>query len=298
MENNNCAQSIIPPNSLASNDKECHSHNEDNRLESFFHRKKAVNVLEYSVVMAGEDDTTPSTYSTALVTNCSSDQNDEIISNELMDTDVQRTPLLQSSYDYSNNLGELDNVNRQTSHQKGYREGKSFICSECGMCFDRHSNLLRHEPVHTGERPFVCMECNKSYTQKADLTRHQKSHTALKTYPCRDCGYHFDHKAQLVIHRKAHRGRTQFACAVCGKCFIKHSNLLLHQKVHMEPKPEPKLLECLLCDEKFIHKRDLAKHRRVHTGEKFLCFKCGVRFSCISSLHRHQKIHKKDTATD
>uniref|UniRef100_A0A8C5WCV2 C2H2-type domain-containing protein n=1 Tax=Leptobrachium leishanense TaxID=445787 RepID=A0A8C5WCV2_9ANUR len=221
----------------------------------------------------------------------SEDEDNEIICKKLTDADTEGMQTLETSCD---DPGEAPLISggvagHITSSQKSHREDKSFICSECGMFFDRYSNLVRHQRVHTGERPFVCTECNKSYTQSAHLTRHQKSHTAVKTYPCRDCGYRFAHKAQLEIHRKAHRGRTQYACAVCGKCFIKYPNLLAHQQVHLQPKPEPKFFHCSLCEEKFIHKSDLAKHERGHTGEKFLCFKCGIRFSCSSSLHRHQK---------
>ncbi|KAM8923958.1 uncharacterized protein RCH25_008702 [Pelodytes ibericus] len=285
-----------PKNSSTANIERSESLEAGNASGSLIYEDQEVTELEYCA--AGhkeEDDTYPYTYGALPLTDFTCNENSGIINNEFTDSDPQRAPSLESPYDYNENLGYFDQLFISKSdlakHRKSNKEEKSFICSECGIFFDRYSNLLRHQRVHTGERPYVCSVCEKSYTQSAHLVRHQKSHTTVKTFPCRDCGHIFAHKAELVIHQKAHRGRTQYACGVCGKCFIHQSNLVAHQRIHLEAKP----LACSLCDKTFVHKSDLVKHERIHTGEKYLCFECGIRFSCSSSLHRHQKIHNEHT---
>ncbi|KAI9359017.1 hypothetical protein BD770DRAFT_320095 [Pilaira anomala] len=62
----------------------------------------------------------------------------------------------------------------------------------------------------------------------------------------------------------------------------------------------PKKYICLICGKRFVRPGSLTTHTYSHTGEKpFQCAVegCGRRFSVVSNLRRHGKIHnvkKKD----
>lgn len=50
---------------------------------------------------------------------------------------------------------------------------KDFHCPHCDMRFWREHDLVRHQPVHTGEKAFICA-CGKKYSRIDALQRHQK----------------------------------------------------------------------------------------------------------------------------
>ena len=54
------------------------------------------------------------------------------------------------------------NVPRKTCH----------ACKHCGKIFDRPSNLVTHERIHTGHRPWTCAICSKKFIQTSHLYRH------------------------------------------------------------------------------------------------------------------------------
>ncbi|XP_063003651.1 uncharacterized protein LOC134413398 [Elgaria multicarinata webbii] len=91
----------------------------------------------------------------------------------------------------------------QRTHAAGGKAG-SYICGECGRGFNHHSNFLRHQMIHTGERPYACGECGKTFIRKEHLATHGRLHTGERPYKCPHCQKSFTRKQHLVGHQRQH----------------------------------------------------------------------------------------------
>ncbi|XP_066484843.1 zinc finger protein 398-like [Tiliqua scincoides] len=95
----------------------------------------------------------------------------------------------------------------QRTHAAGGKVG-SYICGECGRGFNHHSNFLRHQMIHTGERPYACGECGKTFIRKEHLATHGRLHTGERPYQCPLCEKSFTRKQHLVGHQRLHESDT------------------------------------------------------------------------------------------
>ncbi|XP_053120698.1 uncharacterized protein LOC128331379 [Hemicordylus capensis] len=95
----------------------------------------------------------------------------------------------------------------QRTHAVGGKVG-SYICGECGRGFNHHSNFLRHQMIHTGERPYACGECGKTFIRKEHLATHGRLHTGERPYQCPLCQKSFTRKQHLVGHQRLHEAET------------------------------------------------------------------------------------------
>ncbi|XP_018424868.1 PREDICTED: zinc finger protein 883-like [Nanorana parkeri] len=205
-------------------------------------------------------------------------------------------------------------------HEASHTGQKLFVCSECGECFPKNSQLVEHHRLHSAEKPFACPECGKQFADRANVIAHQLVHAKLCApvrerssgegrVVCSECGMTLADGSAFEEHLKVHSQEKAFVCPVCGKSFSRRGHLSNHKKIHNGGKPisyseggnkrfphssytRKRSFQCPECGKCFPSRCHLDRHQRVHTGEKpFSCAECDKRFTDRSGLVIHQRIH-------
>uniref|UniRef100_A0A2R5LES7 Putative c2h2-type zn-finger protein n=1 Tax=Ornithodoros turicata TaxID=34597 RepID=A0A2R5LES7_9ACAR len=201
-----------------------------------------------------------------------------------------------------------------------------YSCGVCGKAFTRHTYLMKHLPMHTGQHSCpvcgkwlrsldsltnhlrmctqvqdiersgkaTCSNCHKEFTNAADFRRHQYEHTHV--HRCDMCGGRFRSLAALGAH--VCLGRP-VECEGCGEVFDSVANLDRHRATHGEPQ-----FKCDSCGKQFFKEDSLSKHPCVNvidttdTGRRkdlsllpLVCEVCGSTFASTSSLNVHRNLH-------
>ncbi|MGH0182628.1 UNVERIFIED_CONTAM: hypothetical protein FKN15_009608 [Acipenser sinensis] len=191
---------------------------------------------------------------------------------------------------------------------------KSYRCQDCGKRYSTQSALYNHKKSHIspsvpglqgapqqndvpfgrGAEPRRCQKCGKSFTTGSLLNAHRKQ-ARNSPYSCSLCCKGFPEEGELLRHMQ--RGHE---CRVCGMLF----GVLAELRLHLETHPGARPFRCLTCGLAFSHLKNLTRHQknRGHQGviregkpteapKHHTCSQCGKTFRFLSEVKRHQPIH-------
>ena len=191
-----------------------------------------------------------------------------------------------------------------TQHERLPVGEKRYKCRQCGECFGRIENLVRHRKTHKDDiQRLQCKKCEKCFTTKANCQRHEETvHSTEKPFQCKQCGKRFKRADVLAKHFKISHSQ-------CGRSFsnagilashklLKRAHNLLqrvaakcrqHEQVHGEEKPH----KCEQCGRHFTNAGNLALHKLKTHGllQRFKCNNCGKGFSNAANFRQHKQIH-------
>ncbi|XP_060112609.1 zinc finger protein 768 [Heteronotia binoei] len=122
---------------------------------------------------------------------------------------------------------------KMLKYQRNHLVEKPYRCPQCGKCFVRSTDFIRHHITHTGEKPYTCGKCGKSFTRNSVLTEHQRIHTGERPYKCRLCGKGFSQNSNRKQHETIHQAKKPFKCLLKGKKMLNWGlGFIRQQKIH------------------------------------------------------------------
>ncbi|XP_028658672.2 gastrula zinc finger protein XlCGF58.1-like [Erpetoichthys calabaricus] len=177
-------------------------------------------------------------------------------------------------------------VHTGAAPQNMHNRETHFACTQCPKKFKTRYPLHRHQQLHTGERP-----CGSAFLTKLALEEHLMLHNGESLYNCSECKKEFLNEERAHEEESVQLAATEMAhhtCAECGKQF----SLQQHYKPHSGERP----YYCDECGKRFITK---VRHLKIHMGENlYTCSECAKSFTKKANLHRHQKVHSRESQQD
>ncbi|XP_029735464.1 zinc finger protein 816 isoform X2 [Aedes albopictus] len=190
---------------------------------------------------------------------------------------------------------------RQHSRIHQDREARKHKCRFCEKAFNFAHHLKIHERTHTKQKPFACATCEKAFASKDRLAYHQLQHEGKLQYTCNLCATSFRSKKVLKMHSiLKHDAPVEkfdpIKCDKCGKKLFSKSATSAHMRGpcgsdFAELNPGEMMFMCKMCPMKFSRLSSLKNHEKVHSvGGCYACSSCPKKYKCIESLNNHKKI--------
>ncbi|XP_061475856.1 zinc finger protein with KRAB and SCAN domains 8-like [Rhineura floridana] len=208
---------------------------------------------------------------------------------------------------------------RQSTEQQRFQYSEAQNApSDCGRNLGHHSNLMKHQSIHTTrgklhtpsccgngfsqtqeliaevqiqaeeKKRHTCSHCGKTFSCGSLVKEHMRIHTGESPYRCSYCACYFGRYSVLRDHIRTHTGERPYECSECGKTFSQKHYLSAHEKMHKGGNP----YKCVHCGKSFPRRFILVRHERIHTGENpFVCSECGKSFNQKGNLVTHMRLH-------
>ncbi|KAL0119453.1 hypothetical protein PUN28_007740 [Cardiocondyla obscurior] len=182
-------------------------------------------------------------------------------------------------------------------------ENQTSACPQCGLNFQKQSELVNHVSQHgrmtlpKAKRlnplgSYKCSMCYKRFATKIRLQQHCLAHGAedQKPLPCSICLKRFMNNSALSGHLKTHKENKQiFECPMCKQLFRQGTMLKDHVETHRN---QDGIFNCPHCQRTFIKYSVIRKHIRAHHCErKHKCQHCAKRFPTVDKLRMHLLKH-------
>ena len=164
---------------------------------------------------------------------------------------------------------------------------RHYKCKECGKCFIRGKQAVRHYLVDHEKKPLE--KCDICGIETFFMIAHRKAHPEVPLYKCDKCSEPFSRNTLYWNHMYEVHGEKMFVCEQCGKSFGHRCRLKSHMK---EMHGQENSHVCHECGKFYSVKSSLEKHiKNVHTQREIhQCDQCQKTFLSKGGLEKHIKV--------
>ncbi|KAJ2943461.1 hypothetical protein O0L34_g12268 [Tuta absoluta] len=160
-------------------------------------------------------------------------------------------------------------------------------CEDCGIVFEKRSELNIHNNVHHKYRgTFTCVDCHQEHEQFEQMFEHVRIH-GKDSVKCRFCDKHFQNKTLHMDHENSvHTREIVHICDICNKRYFYKGTITKHLLWHAGLN---KKFFCETCGHSFNDRTNLRYHiDAVHLNlRKFPCDQCNKTFKAKKVLKEH-----------
>ncbi|RVE45710.1 hypothetical protein evm_009618 [Chilo suppressalis] len=147
-----------------------------------------------------------------------------------------------------------------------------------------NNNMVKnkHNKVTNHRVTFICAICKNIFFCKKQLQSHiSKSHTEITAITNQN--YTMTNEINLIDKNKLGNN--------IGSAMTSNREYSINKR-DMKKDLKERPYKCNTCDKRFTHVSSLYRHQRIHTGEKlYKCNVCDKRFSRTGDFYTHQRIH-------
>lgn len=178
-------------------------------------------------------------------------------------------------------------------HANKYHLMHNYKCDICNTSFQGENHLKMHNRYYHREGGYTCDYCGVILSTLSKKFVHEKNVHLANLSTCPHCPETFKSPYLKKQHLANVHGveELRIKCPYCSNIYPQESIMSRHmRRVHLREKNS----SCEICGDQFFGAYDLKLHMVKHNGEKkYICSKCGKKFSKKSNLNTHMStIHQ------